>query len=263
MKLFGKEFFGKKEVAEASPSNTPSPQSASPKSESGAGWYTATDTDRRLKQVVIDLPNSKAIPSEFGILMLPAKRLSLLSSSWVSGFSRMEGKPAPYLLIRADDDIDEFKTNPTKIAFSFFKMRSGGIFAIYVYVDSQALRTKRSQRHVYIDAGNGLDVPEYVQLVQDAFTSDLLTVVLAGGSGSTAEIVNASGQSQDFKLPRCHYDIHLSLERSCREVLRRELQELISFHASLPSGQRSYKQSMNEVWQLMPETESPVLQRRT
>lgn len=263
MKLFGIELFGKKRTDEASASHAPVAQNDPPLPDSGAGWYIATDTERRLKQVVFDLPNSKAVPSEFGSLMLPGKYRSLLSSSWVCGLFRMHGKSAPCLLIRADDDIDEFKTNPTRIAFSFFKTQSGGVLGVYIYVDSQALRAKRSQAHVFIEMSNGLDVPEYVQLVKDAIKSDSITVVLAGGGGSMTSVMNASGESQSFSPPQCRYDINLCLELSCREVMWRELKELLALNASLAPEQRSYTQSMDEVRKLMSATQNPLLQQPT
>jgi hypothetical protein len=92
-------------------------------------WYQAESTKTSVRQVVVEIPPGHEKDSKFGMMFFGSKYLQLMTSVWVAGFFRMDGDPGPYVLVRGDGAASQLRGSPLRIAFSFYRMRAGGLMA--------------------------------------------------------------------------------------------------------------------------------------
>ena len=178
----------------------------------------------------------------------------MVTSTWVVGFFRIDDDPSPKLLIRVHDRLESALESRCKLAFTFFKTPYGGILGIYVYFDSEQLRSRLSQSHVFIEIFHGLDVQDFIQLVRSGFQQSTLTCILADNS----DTVQISANGESYAAPQCRLDIPLQVDPLCTNKLCQEFDNLLEYH-SKNAGSEAYQQSINYLWQVMPEGENPIL----
>lgn len=211
-------------------------------------WYSAKQGS--VEQVVIEIkPNAKE--SRFGTLMFAAKYLHLAQHPLTVGFFALDSKPdPPYLMIRTDNLVGEMAKSPIRIAFSFCKMPSGGVLAIFV--ESPVM--KKHLRNSFLEEVLGLDYEDQKQRIRNAFKKDKLDIVLADGHGGTATI---DGSFASVDPIYAEYDIVFPMQKDLRDLLGKKFEDLLSYHHSLRS--RDYNKSANELWRMIPENKSPII----
>jgi hypothetical protein len=233
----------------ASPKKTTEPAAEPPKP-----WYLATDSRKKLRQVVFEVNENNWVESRFATLVLPAKYGQLIMNNWITGLFRMVTASGPFLLIRTDGFVSQFKRGSFRIGFSFFQMSSGGIFAIYVEPKNRIPGTP----HPFIEIVYGMDVEDNRRRIADTFEKDTLEIVLADKSDIETSFMDTG---ERFYNPRAMFDLEVPLPPALRENLQREWNGLLGYHATMPSHARDYNKAANEMWNLMPLEESPILRK--
>jgi len=223
-------------------------------SSEGARWYFSTDDERNFTQIVIEVPINERVDSSLASLILSEKYINMVTSTWVVGFFRVDDNPAPRLLIRVHDRLESIIDGRCQIAFTFFRTPSGGILGIYIYFDSDQLRTKLSQSHVFIEIFHGLDVQNFIELVRAGLQQRILTCVLATNS----EMMRIEANGESYAAPHCRFDIPLQIDPHCTEALVYEFDNLLKYHNDR-AGTQDYQQSVNYLWQIIPEGANPIL----
>lgn len=233
----------------------------SSESLSGTNWYFAENKSKGLRQIVFDISEDMIKETKFGSLILAAKYRNLMEKGWATGFFRLEGDRGPFLLVRADDFAEEIRKSKIKLGISYFRMDAGGLFGIYVYVDSEKLRKERDNPNVYFEIAYGLDESGSVDLMTDFLNKDQLELILADKNDRSSYnfIDTSSGGFKSSVAPLCKYDITISLDENSKKILNDELKDLKNYHSSVHSGKRNFQASVQQLWNVMPEMDNPIL----
>lgn len=233
------------------------------KSYSGSNWYLAESKSKRLRQIVFEISEDMIQETKLGSLILAAKYNNLMEKGWATGFFRLDGDRGPFLLVRADEFSEEIRKSKIKLGISFFRMDVGGLFGIYVHVDSEKLRKVRDNPNVYFEIAYGLDESGSVDLMTDFLSKDKLELILADKNDrSSYNIIDTSGGGfKSSVTPLCKYDITISLDENSKKLLNDELNELKKYHSSIPSGRRNFQTSVQQLWNVMPEMDNPILDK--
>ena len=224
-------------------------------------WYFAEDNNKDLRQVVLCIPQGLQKESRFGTLMLSAKYRNLIESEHGTGFFRMDSDAGPFLLTRLDGYTDKLVEGSIKIAFSFFRTEYGGLVGIYIGMESRSLCEAFDKPYPFLEMINGLDERDTtVKLYDDAFSKETLVVSIADRSMSTTSFYDEnSGSFSEANSPQCVYDIDIDLPQECREVLQKELADVLSYHDNMSGYSRDFQQSVQCVYGVMPMGENPIL----
>jgi len=230
---------------------------------SGSNWYFAENKSKGLRQMIFDISEDMIQETKFGSLILAAKYKNLMEKGWATGFFRLDGDRGPYLLVRADNFVEEIRKSKMKLGISFFRMDSGGLFGIYVHVDSDNLRKERDNPNVYFEIAYGLDESGSVDLMTDFLKNDQLELTLADKNDRSSQSIYdpSGGGFISMTPPLSKYDISISLDENCKKILNDELKELKKYHSSIPSGSRNFQSSVQQLWNIMPETDNPILSK--
>jgi hypothetical protein len=220
-------------------------------------WYQVERTEKSVKQVVVEIPSGQEKDSIFGMLLFGAKFRHLMKSTWITGFFRLDGDPGPYLLVRGDDAARKLRGSPLLVAFTFYKMRSGGLMAIFVEADSPTVRGQIKAPHVLFEMIYGLDQDEIKSLFRDAFSRETLHLCFAEGDGPG----ESSGGIYSSGSINAQHDVVVSLPADCRAALKKEWDSLLTYHTSIPAGRRSFEDSARQMEAENPAAENPVLPR--
>jgi len=220
-------------------------------------WYQTQDATKSVRQVVLEIPPGLEAKSTFGMLFFGAKYLHLMTTPWTAGFFRLDGDPGPYILVRGDKAVTKFRGSPVRVAFSFYRMKAGGLCAIFVDVDCPEVRAKLNYPHVLFEMMYGLDTAEAKCLIQDAFSRDKLHLCFAEGDGPG----EMSGGIYSGSAINAQYDIVIPLPVDCRAALKQEWENLLAYHASIPANRRDFQRSGQQMQLENPQTENPIVSR--
>lgn len=228
-------------------------------------WYYAEDKGKQMTQVVVRIPVGRAQQSEFGTLMLSMQKYPIVMETWCTTFFRLDNRPGPYLLIRADEFASDLKTSPLAVGLSFFKFDSGGLFVILVRVQNDGLMARLKTRIPNLELPAvegmlGLDDADQVKRIQDAFQRDELHLVVASNEGGGMEGVDFStGRSRRSSLPQAECDIKVEIPADIRQILQEQLRSLLSHHDSVPKYRRSWNAIQERYGNVMPLSMEPIL----
>jgi hypothetical protein len=111
-------------------------------------WYASEDGRKSVRQAVVEMNKPSPVESKFGKLMLGENYRTLMTSFWAVGLFRLERDPGPHLLLRADGHTTRFRAQPFRVAFCFYRMKAGGLFALFV--DFPKLRIPTSPYAPYV-----------------------------------------------------------------------------------------------------------------
>ena len=228
-----------------------------PLSPRTANWYQAEDARKSVRQIVIEIPPGSEQASKFGQFLFGMKYMQLMSNTWTAGFFRLDGDPGPYLLVRGDKVASRLKGYPMRVAFSFYRMRAGGLCAIFVDVDCPEVRAKLTYPHVLFETMYGLDMADTKTHVQDAISRDSLHLCFAEGDGP-GEMHVGYFSSKGIKA---QFDVVAPLGEDCRAALKGEWEGILNYHASIPASHRDFQQSGSQMAAENPQTENPILAR--
>lgn len=222
-------------------------------------WYQAESIKKSLRQVVIEIPSGLEKESEFGMLFLAGKYLALMMNVWGAGFFRLDNAPGPYLMIRGDKVVNKLRGSPMKAAFSFYRMKAGGLVTVYLYADCPAVAQQLQYPIVLFEMAYGCDQYDTKSLVHDAISRDTLHICFAEGDGPG----EMSGGIFSGSSINAQYDIVVPLPADCRAILKQELEAIFNYHSSIPSSRRDFEQSSQQMWAENPQTDNPILPRQS
>jgi len=236
-----------------------------PTSEQQFRWYTARDAAKNITQVVVKIPPNIAQASEFGTLLLSPDKYPIVLGTWCATFFRLDNRPGPYLLVRADEFAAELRSLPMSVGFSFFKFDVGGLFVIFVRIQNDALLPKLRRRFPEIEVAaiegvHGLDDRHAGTLIESALGRGELHVVVAANGGSVMESYDlATGQSRRASAPDAQFDIRVPIPVELRGALGDEWRALLAHHSSVPAQRRNWNAIQQRYGNVMPLSAEPIL----
>jgi hypothetical protein len=225
--------------------------SKTPQSANDLSWYLAQDPKKRVRQVVLCLPPKALSPSQFQVLMLGQKYGTLLTSDWTTGFFRLDGKPGPFLMIRARNEYGLASQHPTRLAFSFYKMRTAGIAALFW--DCPNAVGKWQYGHV--EGASTTDQPMGLEILRDAMNKQNLTITFAVHSNR----MTGDFGGQQVSIPEAVGDWEIELPEAFRKQVLQEIEDIQKYHKTL--NQVSSKEAMNQMWADNPVERTAILPR--
>jgi len=216
---------------------------AGPRQGNGAGWYTATSKDNRVRHIVVTLPPDYARDSKFGgLILFPHYRVT--QKNWVAEVFTLDADPGPYLIVRADDIAQKLRGFPVRLAYCFYHMKGSGIFALLINVDCpEVIRRAIGFNNVGFETAIGLDTERALKLYGDFLARPETHICFADGTAGQFDMV----------MP-------MPLER--RSALGREWDQLKQYHARLPK--RDFQAGVQEMYSLNPNPQEtcPILAPR-
>ena len=223
-------------------------------------WYVANDEKRSTRQLVIEVPTGNAKEPKFGMIMLPGKYQETFANQISTGFFRMSGDPLPFMMARADKCVATLKDQPFRMAYSFYRMPSGGLFGIFLEFESEQLGKATQSGFPIIEMTYGLDVQETRTLALEGPTRQPAHIVFAEGSssGHYVSINPYTGErSSESSMPQSIYDRVFELPGDFIDAFKKEYDSLLSYHRNC--RQRDYQQSMRQLCELFPLSAYPIL----
>lgn len=227
-------------------------------------WYQSTDTRKNVRQIVVEIPPAQDTQSQFGMMFFGAKYLQLMTNTWTTGFFRMDSDPGPFLLVRGDRAAGKLRGLPLRLAFAFYRMRAGGIFAIYLEIDSPEVKEQLRQQGLTVHAPRilfetfyGLDTEDTTSLIRDGLARDPLRICFAEGDGPG----EMSGGMFSGSSINAQFDVVVSIPPECRRILAKEWENILKYHKAVPPASRSFASGGRQLQAENPITESVVLGR--
>lgn len=224
----------------------------------GLDWYFAEDGYRNLRQVVVEIQAPDWKESEFGNLLLAAKYKFLITSGWTVNYFRTDSTPGPYLMIRTDHIADKVKSCKLRLGFTFIRMQRSGLMALYV----EFLPRPTPDCNPFIELVSGLDIQDYRDRISDAYAKDTLDIVLADRGNMSVTFMDETGSSESHVAPLVVGEINLPVDPELKATLQREWRGLLAYHDKIPPNQVNHIQAVNQLWEVMPEDQSPLLKRK-
>ena len=224
-------------------------------------WYVGEDQQRSVREVVVEMTRPHRVDSRFGVLTLGEQYRSLMSSLWAVGLFRLERDPGPYLLLRADGYTTRLKNQPFRVAFGFYRMEAGGLFALFVdFPEVEMPKTPYMPYAPYVlfETIRGIDLDDERERIHGAMNQPRLRMCFAEGEGPGEDL--GSGLVWSFAIDAL-YDVLIDLDPACREALNREWDSLLTYHRSLSSGRRDFAASVRQMQSENPLTHNPILGR--
>ncbi|KPA13116.1 hypothetical protein MHK_006675 [Candidatus Magnetomorum sp. HK-1] len=221
-------------------------------------YYTAEDKYKSVREVVLDVTNPSPVDSKFGMMMLGSNYHMLRSNVWVTGFFRLDSDPGPYLMLRADGGYcDKLKNQPFRVAHCFYRMKQGGLFAIFIDFPKLKLSGIPSGDYVLFEMIRGIDMDDEKERISDAINRSNLHICFAEGDGPGEEFGGMwSGGSINAE-----YDVIVELSQECRNELNKEWESLFEYHRSLSAGRRDFNDSIQQMQAENPLTHNPIVDR--
>jgi len=221
-------------------------------------WYTAEDPRKSARQVVIEATVPTPVSSRFGALRLDAAYRTLMTNFWAAGFFRLEGDPGPYLLVRADGRTTQLKGQPFRVAFSFYRLKAGGLIGVFVDFPKPRIPGTPSPPNALFETIRGIDLDDERQRIRDAINKPRLHMCFAEGEGPGEGLASGlwAGNHVDAL-----YDVLVDFDPPCREALKVAWTSLLEYHDTLPAEDRDFQASVRQMQVENPVSRNPVLDR--
>jgi hypothetical protein len=221
-------------------------------------WYAAADQRRSVREIVVEVNRPRSVGSKFGVLMLGETYRSVMASLWAVSLVRLERDPGPYLLLRADGHTTRLRDQPFRVAFCFYKMAAGGLFALYVDFPTLEIPKAPSAPYVLFETIRGIDLDDARERIHDAINRPQLRLCFAEGEGPGEDL--GSGLWASHAIDAL-YDVVIDLGDRCREALNREWRSLLDYHDSVSGGRRDFHASVRQMQSENPLTHNPIIDR--
>jgi len=219
-------------------------------------WYSCQSAEKSVHEVVLAESNPQPVDSKFGMMMFGSKYQMLHQNVWAAGFFRMDGDSGPYLLVRADEYADRLKGQPFRVAFCFYRMRAGGLIALFVDFPKLKLSGVPSEPFVLFEMIRGIDLDDERERISDAISRDQLHICFAEGDGPGEDLGGGMWAGSSINAS---FDVMIDLDDECRQALRKEWQALLEYHDSMTSSQRDFQESIHQMQAENPLSENPIL----
>jgi hypothetical protein len=128
-----------------------------------------------------------------------------------------------------------------------------------VFVDCPSVAAKLKHPLVLFEIAYGLDDEnaEMKRILERAFGNDALHLCFTEGD-SVASVDDGVVKSSGLYSK---YDVVIPLDSACKAALKKEYADILAYHATIPSSQRDYQESVQQLWTENPEGENPILAR--
>jgi len=221
-------------------------------------WFAAEDQHNNVREVVVEVTQPRPIESRFGKLMLGENYRTLMTSFWAIGLFRLERDPGPHLLLRADGHTTRFRNQPFRVSFCFYRMKAGGLFALFVDFPKLRIPTSPYAPYVLFETIRGIDLDDERQRIHDAIERPQLRMCFAEGEGPGEGLGSGMWSSDAIDAL---YDVPIDLDPQCREALAREWASLLEYHDTLSGGRRDFAASVRQMQSENPMTHNPIIDR--
>jgi hypothetical protein len=163
---------------------------------------------------------------------------------WAAITLFMDDSSGPYVFVRAEGLIQKFRRRPMQVAFSSYRMNAGGLFSVFVHVQSPEVEAYTGNPAVFENPHN-LNQDVSLQLVEALISRDNLEVCFT-----------ASGKNGPCTG---YFGVAVPLPEPCRRVLKDEWDQLLEYHRGIPVGRRSFKDCVAQMERETPIHENPIL----
>lgn len=233
--------------------NKPSGQNDAETGSSQLKWYFAKSDRRHVRQVVAILPAEAQVLARVGNLVSGgAVGASFLSATWAATAVFLDGdtpeSEGPFVFAKATNVVEALKHEPVSVAFAFYRMKSGGLFQLFVQVDSPSVRSQIGDLYVSERAFD-LDSKENLELIKRLISRNQLEICFVA-PGEKGPCTGFFGLRAEFP-------------QNVRDMLSRELDDLVSYHHGLPArnpqsaiAQYNSENPMEDTPVISPELES-------
>ena len=213
-------------------------------------WYLAEDAGKHVRQVVVLLPVRAEVPAQVDNLV--CGDLSFVMGNWATTLLFMDsGKfrsSGPFVFAKATGVADMLRGQPVEVAFAFYHLRRGGVFQLFVQVQSPKVKAITGNSFGYLaERAWWPEEADYRELIDALVRQAVLEVcfVAQGAKGP------CTGQ----------FGFAVTLPEACLQALQAQWAELLAHHEQVarPDVQLALAQYNAE----NPMEESPILKRRT
>jgi len=224
-------------------------------------WYQEELIQKNVRQVVFEAGAGQAMSPKFGQLLLTAKFLPLLTNTWATGFFYLDSDPGPFLMVRADKIAGSLRDSPITVAFSFYRMKAGGLIVMYVHADCPAVAQTLKHPIVLFEIAYGLDDEniEMKRIIERAINGACLHLCFTEGDGPaevSPDFVSSTGM-------RSQFDVQIPLSPDCKIALQKEYNDILTYHAGVSASKRDYMESVKQLWAENLEGVNPILPCKT
>jgi hypothetical protein len=222
--------------------------------------HLSTNDEKRIRQVILQFPRGAAGPPKFRGLMLPPDTNPVLNfQTHCADFFSMDDDAGPFLMIRSDGHIEQFRDSSLVVAYTFCRFDAGGLFATFVGIDLPGEDTPWGgivESKIPLD----YEIEFAVDRLDKALRRDEIHMCFAGASSNRGKYVSISdGSSIAFTPPHCEFDRVFPVPPQLREVLTKEFMELQAYHAAIGSAKRSPRRCMDQFNTSFPPRMHPII----
>jgi len=206
-------------------------------------WYSAISTPKHVRQVVVILPPQSEVPSRVGNLIAGA---DIMMANWAATSIFMTGDTpeakGPFVFAKASGVVEMLKGYPASVAFAFYRLNYGGVFQLFVQVDSPKVRAKAGYPYL-AEHSRWLDEQEDCRLIEALINREKLEVcfVAPGNSGPCTG----------------YFGLQVNLPQAAKDTLRQEWNELLVYHKGVSN--RNFQAALDQYNRENPMESTPVL----
>ncbi|MGH9874350.1 MAG: tetratricopeptide repeat protein [Pyrinomonadaceae bacterium] len=208
---------------------------------STSSWYYAKNSEKHVHQLVIQLsPDSRIAPRVANLVVDAA----FMAPNWAVTALVDSQSALPVIFAKASGAIDLLQGEPADVVFAFYHLSHGGVFQIFVQVDSADLRSKVGYPFL-AEHARWPDEEEDRRIVEALIASDNveLCFVAPGEKGPCTGYFGLMG----------------SVAPECRERLKQEWEDLRKHHNAVQA--RDFEFCLQQYNRENPMAESPILTR--
>lgn len=207
-------------------------------------WYFAKSDSKHVNQVAITLPPQAEIPPRVGNLVAGG---GFMQANWAATALFMPGitleAQGPIVFAKASGIIEMLKGHPASVAFAFYRLGRGGIFQIFVQVDTPQIRAKAKNSPFLTEHSRWLDEEEDCRLIEALISREKLEVcfVAPGNNGPCTG----------------YFGLQVGLPQALKDILRQEWKDLLAYHKGVSN--RNYQAALDQYNRENPIESPPVL----
>lgn len=203
-----------------------------------SSWYYARNEEKHVRQIVIKLsPESRTYPR----VDSPTTDAAFTAPNWAIT-AVLDSSAAPVIFAKATGAIEMVDHQPLDVAFAFYHLEHGGVFQIFVQVDSPALRSKFGYPFL----------AEHARWLDETNDRRVIEALIAGEKIELSFV--GPGEKDSLKA---FFGLSGSVSPDCREKLKQEWDDLKRHHDSIQF--RDFQSALRQYNQENPMEESPIL----
>lgn len=212
-------------------------------------WYQGEDKPKSVTQVVIDINALQPLESDFETLLLAGKYNVIKERIWTAGYFRLDSKPGPFLIIKADGYLDQLKNQRLRLSHCFYKFKNGGLYVLFIDFPELRIPGNPYDPFVLFEMSRGIDEEDERQRIEDALSLSELRICFAEA--------HAEGIMHGM---RGEFDVVVKLDEDCRTALRNEWNSMLEHHKKTSTSWSDFdivtKQWMSE----NPVSRNPIIE---